>query len=266
MIFSIFFFIEKNSINLVFMKKHSTLLVLAVIGIFMITSCGFQQRKYTHGHYLDCCKDPTSTVISPSLSAMTEIPCIDFLEGNQVSKPMMDDLSSSVLATDQDSDEKQNRSMGSEIVGDTTIKGSKGNRVDLPNQSETPAILEEHLKKSKKYANRYFGVTGLLFAAMVGLQVAFSQSSSIYSSSLYLSMIVAYVLMLFTFLYFRSLWKKPYQSLSDGLRSYRKFNEQEKWYKAFDNRVFSLHFLIVLSVLMTVFAFFILITPLYGGY
>jgi len=50
------------------------------------------------------------------------------------------------------------------------------------------------------------------------------------------------------------------------LRSYRKFNENEKWYRAFDNRVFSLDFLIVLSVLMTVFAFFILITPLYGGY
>jgi hypothetical protein len=79
-------------------------------------------------------------------------------------------------------------------------------------------------------------------------------------------MIVAYVLMLFTFLNFRSLWKKPYQSLSDGLRSYRKFNENEKWYRACDNRVFPLHFLIVLSVLMTVFAFFILITPLYGGY
>jgi hypothetical protein len=131
------------------MKKHSTLLALAVIGIFMITSCGFQQRKYTHGHYRDCCKDPTSTVISPSLSAMTEIPCIDFLEGNQVSKPMMDDLSSSVLATDQDSGEKQNRSMESEIVGDTTIKGSKGNRVDLPNQSETRRFWKSILKNQK---------------------------------------------------------------------------------------------------------------------
>ena len=250
------------------------ILSIFTIGFLFVffTSCGFQSRKYTHGHYgfdskvhsravemlsLTCQegnieKDELSAIVKNDAEGVIGV-------GEEGDQLLVKEANVPVQSTMSD---EQYESVGA----DTTIKGKNDQRIDLPNQSETPAILEEHFKKSKKYANRYFGVTGLLFAAMVGLQVAFSQSSSIYSSSLYLSMLVAYVLMLFTFLYFRGLWKKPYQSLSDGLRSYRKFNEQEKWYKALDNRVFSLDFLIVLSVLMTVFAFFILITPLYGGY
>jgi hypothetical protein len=52
----------------------------------------------------------------------------------------------------------------------------------------------------------------------------------------------------------------------ENFKSYRKFNENEKWYKAFDNKVFSVDFLIGMGLIFILIASVIIITPLYSGY
>jgi hypothetical protein len=91
-----------------------------------------------------------------------------------------------------------------------------------------------------------------------------TQSSSIYEESLYSGVVLAGLLMMLALLVFRNKWKNSYQLMSEEFRSYRKFNEKEKWYKAFESKIFSIDFLIGMALVLTIFAFGMVITPLSG--
>jgi cation transport ATPase len=240
--------------------------VLCLVGCIAISSCGFQQRKYTHGHFWEHKHEPTTSHPTTAISAMTENDRREDIAIHSDILIISDDVSSMPLVSDQVERSPENADLNLNVVKDTTIKGNKPARVDLPNQKEEPAGLNDHYKEAKKHVRRYSGISTFLFAAMVALYVSMTQSSGIYTESLYSGVVVAGLLMMLALLVFRNKWKNPYQRMSEDLRSYRKFNEKEKWYKAFENKLFSINFLIGMAVVFTIFAFFMVITPLYGGY
>jgi cation transport ATPase len=234
----------------------------------MITGCGFQQRKYTHGHYLDRWNEPTASHLSPNIPLMTENEIAGMTAIQNDTLIITDQKSSSPLLSnnDQDASTISDFVLINDMIKDTTIKGNKTERVDLPNQKEEPSVLNEPYKEAKKHVKRFSGISAFLFAVMVALAVSMAQSSGIYEESLYSAMLIVGLLSLATLIFFRSKWKKPYQLMLENFKSYRKFNENEKWYKAFDNKVFSVDFLIGMGLIFILIASVIIITPLYSGY
>ncbi len=239
-------------------------LILCLVWCLAFTSCGFQQRKYTHGHFWENKYEPTVSPPSPVISAMSENNCREASDIHSDVVFITNEASSMPFVSEQVELISENADMKMHGVNDTTIKGNKPARVDLPNQKEEPAGLNDHYKEAKKHARRYFGVSSFLFAVMVALYVSMTQSSSIYEESLYSGVVLAGLLMMLALLVFRNKWKNSYQLMSEEFRSYRKFNEKEKWYKAFENKIFSIDFLIGMALVLTIFAFGMVITPLSG--
>lgn len=229
------------------------LILICIVG-GLWTGCGFQSRKYTHGHYLESFRKnhteeqtlntADSQKGNKEISASTE----------EYSVLLSDPISSSLGLNENDHNDFSSHEKCIKLEKDTTIKGEKKEKIHYPNQKEAPKSLSQPIEEAKTHVKHYFWLNTLWAAIFGGLYAALAQSASEVGSAISPLLFVLGILMIVTFITFRMKWKTPYHDAAEELKSYRKFNEKEKWYKEFENRIFSIDFLIVIGVVITLFA------------
>jgi hypothetical protein len=216
--------------------------------------CGFQSRKYTQGHYWESWSKNHDIEPIPHAANVQNVNKEISASTEEYSVLLSDPISSSLGLNEIDHNDFSSHEKCIKLEKDTTIKGEKKEKIHYPNQKEAPKSLSQPIEEAKTHVKHYFWLNTLWAAIFGGLYAALLQSTGDVGSAISPLLFVLGFLMVITFFTFRMKWKVPYQSTSEELKSYRKFNEKEKWYKEFENRIFSIDFLIVMGVVITLFA------------
>jgi hypothetical protein len=136
---------------------------------------------------------------------------------------------------------------------DTTIKGENGAVIDLPNQKEAPSSLMESYNEAKRPVFRNFGIMTLITLTImtcVGVleNGSYSGSSAIAEGLLGGGIFILFLCIFPVLLLYRRKWKKPLKKLSEGLKDYKKFNKNERWFQSLQEDKGFLELIVIASL------------------